>query len=53
MKISETVEFLHEVGGVTIRLTLQQVGRDLLVLLTGGDAPHVPELPNEIDTQSL
>ena len=42
MKISETVEFLHEVGGVTIRLTLQQVGRDLLVLLTGGgDAPHV------------
>lgn len=24
MKISETVEFLHEVGGVTIRLTLQQ-----------------------------
>lgn len=41
MKISETVEFLHEVGGVMIRLTLQQVGRDLLVLLTGGDAPHV------------
>ena len=35
MKISETVEFLHEVGGVTIRLTLQQAGRDLLVLLTG------------------
>lgn len=26
MKISETVEFLHEVGGVTIRLTLQQAG---------------------------
>lgn len=41
MKISETVEFLHEVGGVMIRLTLQQVSRDLLVLLTGGDAPHV------------
>ena len=41
MKISETVEFLHEVGGVTIRLTLQQAGRDLLVFLTGGDAPHV------------
>lgn len=34
MKISEKVEFLHEVGGVTIRLTLQQAGRDLLVLLT-------------------
>ena len=41
MKISKTVEFLHEGGGVTIRLTLQQTGRDLLVLLTGGDAPHV------------
>lgn len=26
MKISETVEFLHEVGGVTIRLMLQQAG---------------------------
>lgn len=34
MKISETGEFLHEVGGVTIRLMLQQAGRDLLVLLT-------------------
>ena len=34
MKISDTVEFLHEVGGVTIRLMLQQAGRDLLVLLT-------------------
>ena len=30
MKISETVEFLHEVGGVTIRLTLQQAGIFLL-----------------------
>ena len=40
MKISETVEFLHEVGGVTIRLT-PSAGRDLLVVLTGGDAPHV------------
>ncbi len=39
MKISEPVEFLREVGGGTIRLTLLQAGRDLLI-----NAVRIPSL---------
>ena len=41
MKINAPVVFSRETNDVTIRLTLQQAGPDLLILLTGGESPHI------------
>lgn len=41
MEINAPVVFSRETNDVTIRLTLQQAGPDLLILLTGGKSPHI------------
>jgi len=41
MKSPDSAVFTRAAGGVVITLTVQRTGRDLLLLLAGGDEPHI------------
>ncbi len=41
MKIPDSAAFTRAAGGVVITLSVQRAGRDLLLLLAGGDEPHI------------